>query len=112
MVHTIDCETLEKHSGDEADWQDLSWHQRGEKPGVYAGQVKLVVINEAGVLATIADVVAKHEANISNLKITGRDPEFFTMLVDIEVHNVKHLTSIITAFRTLAVVSSATRVRG
>lgn len=112
VVHTIDCETLEKASGEDADWHDLSWHQKGEEPGIYAGQVKLVVVNEAGVLATIADVVAKHEANISNLKIVGRDPEFFTMLVDIEVHNVKHLTSIITAFRTLGVVSTATRVRG
>lgn len=112
VVHTIDCETLEKASGAEDNWHDLSWHQKGEEPGVYAGQVQLVVVNEAGVLATIADVVAKHDANISNLKIIGRDPEFFTMLVDVEVHNVKHLTSIITAFRTLSVVSTATRVRG
>lgn len=112
VVHTIDCETLEKVSGEDDDWHDLSWQKKGEEPGIYAGQVKLVVVNEAGVLATIADVVAKHEANISNLKIIGRDPEFFTMLVDVEVHNVKHLTSIITAFRTLTVVSTATRVRG
>jgi len=112
VVHTIDCETLEQEAANEADWHDLSWHLKGEEPGIYAGQVKLVVVNEAGVLATIAEVVAKHNANISNLKITGRDPDFFTMLVDIEVHNVKHLTLIITAFRALNVVSSAHRVRG
>jgi len=34
------------------------------------------------------------------------------MLVDIEVRNVKQLTDIITAMRTLSVVSTATRIRG
>ena len=112
IAHTIDCETLEHLIGDEEDWIDLSWQSKSEKPGFWAGRISLVVVNEAGVLANIATVVAKHDANISNLKIVSRDPEFFTMLVDIEVRDVKHLTVIITALRTLNVVSAATRVRG
>lgn len=112
ITHTIDCETLENLIGDEDSWVDLSWQSQGEKPGIFAGRVSLVVVNEAGVLGNIATVVAKHNANISNLKIVDRDPDFFTMLVDIEVRNVKQLTDIITAMRTLSVVSTATRIRG
>jgi len=112
IAHTIDCETLEALIGDEENWIDLSWQSKSDKPSVWAGRVSLVVVNEAGVLANIATTVAKHDANISNLKIVGRDPEFFTMLVDIEVRDVKHLTVIITALRTLSVVSTATRIRG
>ncbi|HXV74116.1 MAG TPA: ACT domain-containing protein, partial [Sphingomonadales bacterium] len=112
VVHTIDCENLENVLDKDDSLLDLSWQAKGEKPGIFAGRVEVVAANEAGVLANIATVVAKHDANISNLKITARDPEFFTMRVDIEVRDVKHLTGIITALRTLGVVSSAKRLRG
>ena len=112
IAHTIDCETLENKLEDEENWIDLSWQRQGEKPGVFVGRVKLVVVNESGVLADITTVVAKHDGNISNLKIVARDPEFFTMVVDIEVRDVKHLTGIITALRTLSPVSTASRIRG
>jgi len=112
VVHTIDCDNLENILDQDENLLDLSWQAKGEKPGIFAGRVEVVAVNEAGVLANIATVVAKHDANISNLKITARDPDFFTMLVDIEVRDVKHLTGIIAALRTLSVVSSAKRLRG
>ena len=111
-IHTSDCEELQEKADTADDWLDVSWQSHGEKPAVYTGRVRLIVINQAGALAKIAQSVAKQGGNISNLKITDRDPEFYTMLVDIEVRNLKHLTDTSTALRGIDVVSSADRVRG
>ncbi len=111
-VHTIDCEALSAFEEDADHWLDLSWNADEAVSEFYAGRLKLIVLNERGALASIAAIVAKHEGNISNLRMTERDREFYTMLVDVEVHDLKHLTNILTALRALPVVSSAERVRG
>lgn len=111
-VHTIDCETLPTGEGEQDDWLDLSWQDRGSTPEFYAGRLNLVMLNEAGALGAICSVVAKNGGNISNLKVVSRDPDFFTMHVDVEVQNLKHLTGIIAALRTMEVISSADRIRG
>ncbi|MEE8371542.1 MAG: ACT domain-containing protein, partial [Sphingomonadales bacterium] len=110
-IHTLDCEVLNDNMEGADDWLDVAWQARDEKPSFFTGRVKLIVINEAGALAKIADVVAKQNGNIANLQMVERDPEFFTMLVDVEVRDVKHLTGVSTALRALDVVSSADRLR-
>ena len=57
-------------------------------------------------------MIAKNLGNISNLRITDRNPNFFEMLVDIEVEDVKHLSNIITALRGTPQISNVKRVRG
>ena len=57
-------------------------------------------------------MIGKHGGNITNLKITNRSPDFFEMLVDIEVADVKHLTNIIAALRATPVINSVERARG
>ena len=112
MVHTIDCEVLGRHD-DQADrWLDLSWHHDAEEPDFFIGRLRLVTVNEAGTLAAVTTVVAKQAGNITNLKMIDRDPEFFTMLVDVEVRDLKHLTDITTALRALKATSSVERLRG
>lgn len=112
IVHTIDCETLSQEPDGQDNWLDLSWQAHGKTPELYTGRLNLVILNETGALASICNVVARNGGNISNLKVVSRDPDFFTMLVDVEVQNVKHLTSIIAALRTIEVISSANRIRG
>jgi len=111
MIHTIDCEALSVFSETPERWLDVAWQPSGED-GFFAGRLKLVVANERGALASIAATVAKHGGNISNLKITERDKAFYTMLVDVEVRGLKHLTDILTALRAMRIVSGAERLRG
>ncbi len=112
MVHTIDCEALADQSETQEGWLDLAWQPQSEKPDFYAGRLKLLAANEAGALAGMTTVVAKHSGNISNLKITTRDPDFFTFEMDVEVLDVKHLTQIMTALRANHAVTSVERLRG
>ena len=112
MIHTIDCEALAAFSETPEMWLDVAWQVGDGDDEFFAGRLQLVVANEMGALASIASTVAKHGGNISNLKITERDREFYTMLVDVEVRGVKHLTDILTALRATRVVSSGERLRG
>ena len=112
MIHTIDCEALAAFSETPERWLDVAWQPEKGEEEFFAGRLKLVATNEMGALAQIASSVAKQGGNISNLKITERDHAFYTMLVDVEVRNVRHLTDILTALRASRVVSSGERLRG
>ncbi len=51
-------------------------------------------------------MIAKNHGNITNLKITNRSQQFWEMLIDVEVRDLKHLTNIIAgAARTPAINS-------
>ncbi len=44
-------------------------------------------------------MIARHEGNISNLRIVNRSMDFFDMVIDVEVSDVKHLADITAAAR-------------
>ncbi len=112
IVHTIDCEALAAFSEAPERWLDVAWQPNAGDEDFFAGRLRLIVLNEMGALASIASLVAKQGGNISNLKITDRDRDFYTMLVDVEVRDVRHLIDILTSLRATRVVSSAERLRG
>ena len=111
-IHTIDCETLENHAETPGRWLDVAWEIDSESLDVHVARVYLTVLNEPGSLGNLSTVIAKNEGNISNLKITERSREFFDMVIDIEVRDVKHLTNIIAALRATPVINSVERARG
>ncbi len=90
----------------------MSWDVDGKVPQVHVGRIHLTVQNVPGSLGELSTVIARNEGNISNLKITNRSPEFFDMLIDIEVRDVKHLTDVIAALRANPSINSVERARG
>lgn len=108
-VHTIDCDNLEQYAETPERWLDISW-EAGEG-NAHVGRVDLVVNNEPGALGSVTTVIAKNMGNIINLKITNRTTEFFEMIIDIEVRDVKHLTNIIAALRATPAINSVERAR-
>jgi len=111
-VHTIDCETLESAAEQPDRWIDLSWDLKDSPSDMYVGRITLSVLNTPGSLGDLSTVIAKNNGNISNLKITHRSADFFDMLIDVEVRNVKHLTDIIAALRATPSINSVERARG
>jgi GTP pyrophosphokinase len=109
-IHTIDCENLEQFNDQPERWLDLSWDDEHETSH-HLGRIDLVVANEPGTLGSISTVIAKNMGNITNLKITNRTTDFFEMMIDIEVRDVKHLTNIIAALRATPVINSVERAR-
>ena len=98
-VHTIDCEVLVSFSGTPERWLDVTWDANLDTAEMHVGRITTVLNNAPGSLNALTEVVARSDGNISNLKITHRSLDFFEIIVDVEVSNVKHLTHIIAALR-------------
>ena len=111
-VHTIDCETLEEFVDASERWLDVSWDVNKEAVEVHVGRIHVTVLNVPGSLGDLSTVIASNNGNISNLKITNRSLQFFDMLIDIEVRDVKHLTAVIAALRADPSINSVERARG
>ena len=69
-------------------------------------------MNEPGSLAQVAQVIAEHDGNIDNIRMARRSPDFTDLTIDLEVYNLKHLTSIISQLRAKKVVANVERVSG
>ena len=110
-IHTIDCETLESFHDSPERWIDVSWDPDAEGMEDTVGRLSVVVSNEPGALGTLSTVIGKNGGNITNLKITNRTSDFFDMLIDIDVRDVKHLTNIMAALRATPVINSVERAR-
>ncbi|EWY40181.1 GTP pyrophosphokinase [Skermanella stibiiresistens SB22] len=111
-IHTIDCETLESFTETPERWIDVGWDSGGDAAEDHVGRITVIIANEAGSLGTLSTVIGKNGGNITNLKITSRNTDFFEMLIDIDVKDVKHLTNIIAALRATPVINSVDRARG
>jgi GTP pyrophosphokinase len=111
-IHTIDCATLESFSEAPERWIDVGWDSVGEGgPGVYTGRLKITVANQPGSLSSLSTVIARHEGNISNLRIVNRSMDFFDMVIDVEVADVKHLADITAALRATPAINAVERAR-
>ncbi|MEX0921187.1 MAG: bifunctional (p)ppGpp synthetase/guanosine-3',5'-bis(diphosphate) 3'-pyrophosphohydrolase [Rhodovibrionaceae bacterium] len=110
-VHTIDCDTLAAFQDTPERWVDLSW-EVDQAEEAYTGRLQVVLANEPGSLGALSTLIGRSEGNISNLKITNRSVDFFEMLVDVEVSDLKHLSNIIAALRASPVITSVERRRG
>jgi guanosine-3',5'-bis(diphosphate) 3'-pyrophosphohydrolase len=109
-IHTIDCETLESFAETPERWLDVAWST--EEDAIHVGRLNVTIANEPGNLGSLTTVIGKQGGNISNLKITNRSSDFFEIMIDIEVADVKHLTTIMAALRATPVINSVERARG
>lgn len=109
-IHTTSCETLENFSDTPERWIDVAWDNSA---GIqHVARIKVTVSHEAGGLATITNVIAKDMGNITNLKILNRSTDFFELLLDIEVKDIRHLNSIVASLRGKEAVQSVERHYG
>lgn len=103
-IHAIDCDALA--NGEDADWIDVRWQNDSE-----GGTARLIAVirNETGALAELAGIIARQRANIVNLKLASREGGFHAFHLDLEVTDVHHLMSLLSALRASEAVVSADR---
>lgn len=111
-IHTIDCETLETFADTPERWIDVSWGDGPDSPEAHVGRLEVTITNEQGALAALTTVIGKNGGNITNLKITNRTTDFWDMLLDVYVHDTRHLSNIIAALRATPQVATVDRARG
>jgi GTP diphosphokinase / guanosine-3',5'-bis(diphosphate) 3'-diphosphatase len=109
-IYPIQSPALKEFEETPERWLDVRWDVEEKSTQRFPARIKLQSVNEPGTLAQIAQVIADHDGNIDNIRMTRGAPDFTEVLIDLEVYDLKHLTSIIAQLRAKHVVASAERV--
>ncbi|MED6311489.1 MAG: ACT domain-containing protein, partial [Pseudomonadota bacterium] len=93
-------------------WIDVAWERESSDEFQHTARIHTILSNTPGSLGTLSTIIGRDGGNISNLKLTNRSVDFFELLVDIEVIDVKQLINIIAALRASSVIHAVERQRG
>lgn len=111
IVHTSECEELKHFLEEPEKWIDMSW-ESDTLNGHFIGRLKAILAHKSGSLGTMANVIAQDEGNINNIRITDRNSDYFELILDVEVKDVKHLNSIMASLRAKDAILSIERYAG
>jgi RelA/SpoT family (p)ppGpp synthetase len=93
-------------------WLDVRWDMEESTPQRFPARLTVQSVNEPGTLAQITQIIADHDGNIDNIRMSRRSPDFTELTIDLEVYDLKHLTAIIAQLRARAVVAKVARANG
>ena len=93
VVHSFDCAVLANQE-DLSGWLKLEWH-KGPFAPIHKTSLEIVLANEPAALGRICSLIGGQHCNISDLRFTDRKPDFYKMLVEVEVRDTWHLHEII-----------------
>ena len=109
VVHVSSCPRLAEYDDRPDLWRDLKWTELAKTGAVAIGRIRINASNQKGVLAKLCSAVAESNGNIVGITTGMRQPDFIELMMDIEVEDLKRLTQILAALRSLAVVDRAVR---
>ena len=99
-------------------WSRLSAAQRqpyldrfAHEIGQRAEALCLLESNDAGVLGRICTLIGEQKANISDLRFTARKPDYYRLIVDVDLRDVEHLHMVMTALEAETDVAQIARHR-
>jgi guanosine-3',5'-bis(diphosphate) 3'-pyrophosphohydrolase len=111
-IYPIQSPDLSEFEDKPERWLDVRWDEEERVPRRFPARIAVQSVNEPGSLAQIAQVIAEHDGNIDNIRMTRRAPDFTDVTIDLEVYDLKHLTAILAQLRAKSVVAKAERVNG
>lgn len=110
VIHTHDCPSIRHYRDDPDKWLDVEW-----EPGLtkmFDVNIKLIVLNQRGVLAKLAAVIAEEGSNIDNVAMEEEDgSQYTTIYFTLQVEQRMHLARIMRSLRSLPEVVRIMRVK-
>ena len=114
-VHTAGCQTLDNFAATPERFMDVDWDYdsigRGAGTESHVGRVSVIAANEPSILATLTNTAAKHDGTVVNLKIVNRQLDFMEILVDVEVRDLRHLSTVIAGLRGASGITQVERAK-
>ncbi|MFQ5439434.1 MAG: RelA/SpoT family protein, partial [Paracoccaceae bacterium] len=110
-VHAIDCAALARFEDQPDRWIDLHWSDGNHAP-VNTSTLDITIANDSGALGRICTLIGEQNANISDMHFTDRKPDFYRMLVEIQVRDAEHLHNVLTAVEADSDIAQIARYRG
>ncbi len=110
VIHAIDCPALEELESETNRWVDLQWHAGPHAPE-YTVSLDITISNDTGVLGRICSLIGEQKANISDLRFVDRKPDFYRLIVDVDLRDVEHLHAVMLAVEAESEVAQVRRYR-
>lgn len=111
-IYPIQSQALTAFDDQPERWLDVRWEIDETKRDLYPAQLFVRVLNEPGALGVIATTIGEAQGNIDSVTFKQSSPDFRDITVDLEVLDLKHLTTIIQQLRGKSVVNKVERVNG
>ncbi len=117
-IHTKRCPTLETFAATPERFIDVDWDYAagaeapaaaGAKRATHTGRISIIAANEPATLANLTNAVARQDGAVTNLKILSRQQDFIEILVDVEVHDLRHLSMVIAGLRAVSGLTQVER---
>ena len=109
-IHAIDCDHLENLNDNQKHWIDLRWPE-GDSQTSHPTCLTISMYNGMGVLGRICSLIGESGANITNMDFFDRKPDFYKIIIEIHVKDLKHLSDIMTSIETDSDISVVERTR-
>ena len=110
IIHAIDCDNLENIDNNTRNWLDLRWPD-GDIQNSHPTCLTISMYNGVGVLGRICSLIGERGANITNIDFIDRKPDFYSIVIEMHVKDLKHLSSIMTLIEADIDISVVTRTR-
>jgi GTP diphosphokinase / guanosine-3',5'-bis(diphosphate) 3'-diphosphatase len=111
IIHTHDCPTTLKFKLDPDKWLDVEWDSDSKK--LFKVNVRMVVVNERGMLAKLAAGISDVGSNIDNVSIEEPDgSQYANVNFTVQVRNRVHLAELMRNLRKIPDVVRINRVKG
>ena len=108
VIHSQTCKNVAEYRDRPEKWIDVEWEDKVE--GDFPVELRLLVQNQRGVLATVAAVIAETESNIESVSIDERDGTQSELRFTVTVKNRVHLARVMRRLRHLDKVMRIYRV--
>jgi len=108
IIHQVGCKTTINLRDQQEKWLDVAWSPDVNRE--FPVDIIVHVLNQRGVLATIAVAVSETDSNIDNVMVDERESEYSDLRLTISVLNRQHLARVIRRLRHIDMVVRITRV--
>ncbi|MCH9798487.1 MAG: bifunctional (p)ppGpp synthetase/guanosine-3',5'-bis(diphosphate) 3'-pyrophosphohydrolase, partial [Betaproteobacteria bacterium] len=98
VIHTHDCNAISKFKLDPDKWLDVEWDADDKR--LFRVDLRVMVVNERGMLAKLAAGISDAGSNIDNVSAEEPDgSQYSTINFTVQVHNRVHLAELIRNLR-------------
>lgn len=109
VIHHPSCKNVIDFRSAPDKWVDVEWASDLDRE--FSAEIVLDVVNQRGVLATVAAGCAEQNANIEGIELSERDEQYSTMRLIISVRDRTHLANVLRVLRNVKTVSRVHRKR-
>lgn len=108
VIHRENCNNIADLHKFPEKYIFVQWSE--EMQGEFLVEIRIDVLNQRGMLATLSNILADNDANIENIHIDERDPRHNSVIFLITVHDRVHLARVLRCLREHAAVTRVSRV--